>query len=113
MTILYRKVHYMKAGNLLPTLRGHLVGGNGQYQDLTGATVLFYMRDSNEAMVINGKTVDILDDLTGEVEYTWDLGETLIPGTYDGEMIATIGGLPISYPNKNNFKIQIRSSLAL
>lgn len=117
---------YIKQGDLLPILRGRIfdeVTGDGQ--DLTGATLEFHMSDSSsgEVLVSGAAAIDgdqLIEAERGLWRYEWQAGDT---GPYSeagvdetltflGEIEATIGGKPLTAPNKRHFKIKMRNQLA-
>lgn len=80
--------------------------------DLTGATVVFNMVDSDGSLVINRASVTITDAASGEVEYDWSSSDTSTAGDYEGEFEVTFDdGEVVSYPNDKNFGITITEDL--
>jgi len=108
----------IKQGDLRPYLKAQLVrldldGEVDEPQDLTGATVVFTMKNkvTNEVKIQEaGATV--LTPLDGMVQYEWQDGDTDTPGNYRGEFEATFGAEPETFPNgKLGFDIKITAEL--
>lgn len=108
----------IKTGDTLPPLRlllqelneaGRVVG----VADLANAaSVAFNMKDAMGNLVIDHGDVEILDDTTGDVQYNWEVVDTLTPGKYRGEFEVTFtdGGIK-TYPNDQEIPIVMRAAL--
>lgn len=110
----------IKQGDLLPVLEAQLVtlDADGEVegpQDLTGATVVFTMRNKKTNEIkINEQAATVTDILTGMVEYEWSGDDTDTPGSYYGEFEAMFSSKPLSFPNgKKGFDIKITPDSAL
>ena len=110
----------IKQGDLRPYLKVQLVtlttdGEVEGPQDLTGADIVFTMRDkATKVVVIEEAPADIVGDPTeGWVQYEWEPGDTDALGSYLGEFEANCGGEPLTFPNgKLGFDIKITEHLA-
>ena len=110
----------IKQGDRRPYLKGQLVTFNddGEVegpQPLTGATVVFSMRNPETGEVlIEEAAAEILDSDEGQVQYKWQEGDTDIePGDYEGEFEATFGEEPVTFPNgKIGFRIRVTRQIA-
>jgi len=113
------QVFKIKQGDRRPYLKGQLVtlDEDGEVegpQDLTGATVVFTMKNPKTGVVIieEGPTT-VLDIANGNVQYEWQEGDTDLAGDFLGEFEATFGDEAETYPNgKLGFKIKITPQLA-
>ena len=85
----------------------------GEGDVITGATVVFSMRDENGTVKVDKEPVVVDDDEEGMVHYIWQEGDTDTAGTFYGEFQVTLAGEPITYPNdKVGFKIKITEEIA-
>lgn len=119
------RTFYIKQGDLLPLLEGRIFDPEtGEGQDLDGATLAFHMKDieTGELLVEGAATAQTPQsdpDVRGWWTYEWQAGDT---GPYSdpsvdetvifkGEVQATIGGKPLTAPNKTHFTIKMRNQL--
>jgi hypothetical protein len=84
---------------------------NGTPVDLTGATVLFYMRaKSGGAMKVDGGSVYSPDPTTGEVWYVWEDADVATVGDYLGEFRVThADGRFETFPSQSYVSIEIKN----
>lgn len=77
--------------------------------DLTGATVVFNMKDSMDAIKVNRGAGSIVTATgTPTVKYDWASGDTDTIGTYYGEFEVTYAsGKPGTFPNGEDDFIEI------
>ena len=113
----------IKQGDLRPYLKVQLVNltEEGEVegpQDLTGATIVFTMKnkaaDADPVLVIDEAVADIVGDpVEGWVQYEWEPGDTDIAGSFLGEFEASYSGEPLTFPNgKLGFDIKITPELS-
>ena len=96
----------IKQGDLRPYLKVQLVtltedGEVEGPQDLTGATIVFSMRDktTKEVIIETESSCRFLGDPTeGWVQYEMEPGDTDVIGSYLGEFEATYSGEPLPFP---------------
>lgn len=104
---------YIKQNDLLPDLTGTFRDqATGAPQDLTGATLAFHLQNQAGAVVINRAAAIDGDPTLGRFRFLWQAGETAVPGTYYGEIQATIGGKPLTGPNNRSFRVVITPEIA-
>lgn len=91
----------IKQGALGPSLDATLTTGDGSPQDLSGATVKFYMkRVQTGALKINGANATIVDAEAGQVRYTWTGTDTDTAGMYRAEFeITGLSPTPVRFPS--------------
>lgn len=114
MAVTVNTKFYIKQNDLLPDLTGQFLDEiTGIPQDLTGATLLFHMKDPvtgtvkiNRAASIDGTPTD------GRFRFLWESGDTDTAGTFEGEIQATFGIKPLTGPNRRNFKVVIAPEIA-
>lgn len=77
--------------------------------DLTGATVVFNMKDSSGSVKVNRASGSIVTATgTPTVKYDWTSGDTDTAGTYYGEFEVTYAsGRPGTFPNGDDEFIEI------
>ena len=109
----------IKQGDRRPYLEAQLVtrdeaGEVEGPQDLTGATVVFTMKNKTDgSILIDEAPVTVVDSTEGMVQYEWEPGDTDLPGKYIGEFEATFTDEPITFPNgKAGFDILITAELS-
>lgn len=61
--------------------------------DLTGATVKFQMRKPDDKRFTIDAAADVLDELAGEVGYTWSTNDLAVPGDYETQWEVTFADL--------------------
>ena len=105
---------HLKKDDLLPYIEKTLYGADEEPLDLTGATVTWSMRpsSSNTPKVDAEACVIVGDAANGRVQYQWASGDTDTAGTFFGEFVATIGGKPLTVPNKGTVTVEISARLS-
>jgi len=102
--------HNIKQNDTSPILQGTLTDGAGVVVDLTGATVVFSMRDETSlTLKIDKQACVLVDAVNGVVSYTWLAAnnDTDTPGTYIGEFQSTNGASVETYPNNEENRLFI------
>lgn len=85
-------------GNRLPLLTDTITS-NDTAVDLTGSTVLFYMRnDTSAALKINGSTATITSAPAGQVSYSWSADDVDTVGDFYGWWTVNESGLSQDTP---------------
>lgn len=104
----------IKQGALGPALEATLTKGDGTPQDLTGATVTFFMeRRSTGTIKVNGGAVTVLDAAAGTVRYTWTGTDTDTPGVYRAEFnVAGLTPTPIRFPSNRYMSVTVLEKVA-
>lgn len=69
---------------------------NGVAKNLTGATCELRWRKPDGSVVMVALTA--VDLAAGQVKRVWAAGDTDIPGTHQGQVIATTNGVPQTFP---------------
>ena len=100
---------FIKRNDTIPYLDGALQDDRGRPVDLTGATVVFHMRDTaDDSIKINASGVTILSATRGEVRYSWSATNTNTAGNYEGEFQVTFSGGNIhTFPNNGYINVII------
>jgi len=108
----------IKTGDQLPPLRLTLQDLNDAGRVLgpadlsTAEAVYFNMKDEAGELIIDHGEVEVLDEETGEVQYLWELADTLNPGKFFGEFeVHFPGDKTKTYPNDQEIPIKIRSAV--
>ena len=95
----------MKRGDTAPNLRAQLVRG-GVPVDLTGATVKFCLLGTK-------RDCTIINATNGEVEYSWQVGDTESTGTLQAEFEVTYSDGKIeTFPNDDFIQIVVLGDIA-
>ena len=80
---------------------------------LTGATVVFSMKNSAGVVKVSRKSCTIVDALLGVVKYDWLAADTDTADLFEGEFEATLSDSSIvTHPNADNLKIRIFDDIA-
>ncbi len=106
---------YIAQGDTLPAISATLLQEDGEPANLTGAAVVFRMKNIEQSVRISARvigTATIVEAGAGKVRYDWKPGETAIAGLYLAEWVVTIGGAVSTYPNSRYLLVQIRENLS-
>lgn len=97
-----------------PTLDRTLTDSEGATVDITGATIVFNMRDTNGTVKVNRAVATIVGAGTaGTVRYSWVAADTNTTGLYNGEFEVTFASGRIqTFPNPGAIRIQITDDIA-
>ncbi len=99
-----------KKGDTADPLQGNLQDQNGN-ADISGfQTVKLYMRNvADGTKKIDGKTMTVLDENTGNVKYEWDAEDVDTTGVYEAEIVVDYGtpGGKETFPSDGFKSIQI------
>lgn len=82
---------------------------------LSGATVVFNMRNRSTSVVAVSRAAAVIVTATGTptVRYDWAAGDTATAGAYDGEFEITYSDLSVeTFPNASNITIVIAGDIA-
>lgn len=92
---------YLGEGDTGRDLALRCSGSDGVVQDLTGAPVTFRMTPVNGDGVPKIEKPALVDDppTAGIVRYEFDDEDVDEPGEYRAQMIAMIGGRPVTFPS--------------
>lgn len=96
-----RTAHFsIKRGALGPVLES-ILSSAGVVQDLTGATVVFYLEHENGSPKITAAACTVVGPATdGRVRYGWQSGDTDIAGWFRAEFrITGLTGSPARWPS--------------
>ena len=81
--------------------------------DVTGATIVFSMKNSAGTIIVNRQPVTIVTAATGVVRYPWIAADTATAGNFEGEFEVTFAGGGIeTFPNTSNILIRITDDIA-
>jgi len=108
--------HYIKEGDTSPAIEYALTPVTVL---LTGASVVFSMRDRRGTVKVNQQAATITDNGTGDangtptVQYDWTASDTDTAGTYYGEFEVTYADTSVeTFPNSENITILITKDVA-
>lgn len=82
-------IFLIKRNDTSPALEAQIQDSAKQPVPLFGATVVFNMGTSDGDVLVNRGAVEILDDATGLVKYSWVAADTVEAGTHRGEFEVT------------------------
>ena len=81
--------------------------------DVTGATIVFSMKNAAGTVVVNRQAVTIVTALTGIIRYPWIGADTATAGEFEGEFEVTFADSSIeTFPNTSNLMITITDDIA-
>jgi len=110
---------YLKAGDTDSVMAATLKDANYDPVDIQGATVEFVLRAlaTGPALIDRAAAVkqvaDGGDGSKGKVEFSWQAGETDVPGMFLGEWRVTFGDQSVqTYPNVGYILVLISEALA-
>lgn len=101
----------IKQGDTYPPLRAYLQMVTGKPIRLADATVRLIVKDANNVNRID-RSVSIVDEEKGYIEYRWRITDTNVPGIYKGEFEVTQqDGSIVTVPNDGYFTVNITNEL--
>ena len=100
---------WIKRNDDNPSLDVALRDDRDRAVDLTGATIVFHMRNTaDDTVKISGGSVSILSATRGEVRFTFSTTNTDTAGNYEAEFQVTfVGGGVETFPNDSYIDIII------
>lgn len=108
----------LKQGDLRPALLATFTDATGARVNLTGATVILYIRRSATGDLLLAKPSTVAPDQTpeggtrGDVSYSWAAGETDVPGEYVAEWVVTFAdGTIQTFPTEGAISLSIREDV--
>lgn len=104
----------IKRHDTRPSLRVRLIQkSDGEPVDLTGATALFYMKDSVGVLKVNGGAAAVeVPETDGYIRYDWAVGDTDTSDDYIAEFEVDYGGgAKLTVPSKGVIKIKVVEDL--
>lgn len=97
----------IKQNDTSPALLATLKDFEGDAINLTGASVLFHMKDLNGTMKIS-QAMTITNATLGLVRYDWQAGDTDTVGTYYVEFQVTYSDSSVeTFPNNGNKVVSV------
>jgi len=109
----------IKTGDRLPPLRLTLENLNDAGRvigpaDIENATAIYFnMKDENGTLIVDHGEVEVLDELTADVQYNWELVDTMVAGKFFGEFEVNYpDNKTKTYPNDQEIPIKIRPAVA-
>ena len=107
-------VFNIKQNDTRPVLEVFLRDERDRAIDITGATIVFHMRNAstNAAIITNG-TVTVVDAVNGQVRYSWAAADTATAVVCEAEFQVTfISTLIETFPNDGYIKVIITDDVA-
>jgi hypothetical protein len=100
-------------GDLLPKLAATLKNTDGSPFNLTGCTVKFIYRPQGGSGAFVKKNASIVGSMTaGTVEYSWDLVDTSVPGSFVGQFEVTLPSASLlTFPNGSYIDFRVAAQL--
>ena len=107
------EVFHLKRGDTSPRLAKQLLDHDGAAVSLSGATVVFHMKDGDGNVVVDGGAATVTDAAAGEVRYDWQAGDTDEAGIFYGEFEVTYADASVeTFPNSGYLTIAITADIA-
>lgn len=103
----------IRKGDTAPVFDTTLKDPDGNPPDLTGATIVFSMRDQfTGTHLITGSCTIVGSPTLGQISYAWTPTDTAIPGWYYALFTVTYSNGKIeSYPNDHFMTVLVTSSV--
>lgn len=102
---------WIKQNNTLPVLDAQLSDRDGNV-DITGASVIFRMRNATTGVLEIAAAMDIIDALEGRVRYVWQPGDTGSAALYEAEILVLfLNGDVQCFPNNGYIRVEILESI--
>lgn len=99
---------YLKKGDRLPVFAAELLDADDNTVDISNTTVYFNYKLRYPGSTGVSRTMDIVNPVSGLVQYAWTSGDTSTPGLYEGEIIAEFtGGYQMSFPPGASILFQV------
>ena len=100
---------YIKQNDNRPNLDVSLRDDRDRSVDITGATVVFHMRNAaDNTVVVSSGSVSIISASRGDVRYDWVVANTATSGNFQAEFQVTFAeGAVQTFPNDGYVKIVI------
>lgn len=108
----------VKQGDAFPDVEHDVVDENGNSVDLTGAAVVFYMRNARapSSVKVNGAAGVLVIPNPAKIAFRWATNgsDTDVPGTYEAEFRVTPagGGDPFRVPTDGYLEVIIAEKVA-
>ena len=104
----------IKQNDTSPNLEVFLRDDKNRPINITGAAVVFHMRNrSDNSVTINGGSVTIVSGPLAQVRYVWSASNTSTTGNFDGEFQVTFSdGTIETFPNDDYIRIVITDDVA-
>lgn len=103
---------YIKQNDTSPSIEVGLKTPKGLFVDLTDATVVFNMKDTNGQPLVTRQSVIVHDAIGGIVRYVWQSGDTSVAGDHKAEFEVTFpGGAVETFPNASDITVSIREEV--
>jgi len=78
--------------------------------DLTGASVVFWMRSMDNETLVDDQSVTVVDAENGQVKYSWQSGDTDTVGKHYAKFKVTFSNGKVGhFPNFENINVTIYS----
>lgn len=105
---------YIKQNDTAPAIRFALARGKDlEAADLTGATVVFNMKDQYGTLMVDAQPAVIEDAVNGVVRYDWQVGDTANSGNNYAEFEVRHGlGTIESFPNDTDIVVRIAPEIS-
>lgn len=106
-------VHYIKQGDLKPSIAAILSYVGGSVKNLTGHTVKLLMRARPGVTPKISAAVTVVSEPAGSVRYDWGATDTDTVGRFQGEfeVTETSSGKKETFPNDSYFEVVITDDL--
>lgn len=88
-------VFYLNTGDVAPAYESQVVDAYGIAVNLTGASVIFKLREAKQDTVVVSASAVVTSASTGMIKYSWSSLDTRTPGYYKArfEVWSLSGGL--------------------
>lgn len=103
---------FIKQGDTAPAIVASLTDADGEIVPLTGATVMFIMKDKLSGEVVVEADGTVTDASGGVVKYDWQPGDTDVPNPYNAEFeVHFADGTYETFPNSKYIVVKVITDL--
>lgn len=105
---------FIKQNDTVPMLDALLQDDQGRPIDVTGAAVVFNMRNTlDDSVVVDNISSVIISAAQGEVRHTWLAAHTTTSGAFEAEFEVTFSdGTIQTFPNNGHILVSITEEVA-
>jgi len=106
------RITKIKRHDTAPAFTATLQDANNDAVDISGAAVLFLMRNPRTRELKVSSAATITDAAAGRISYAWAAGDTDTPGVYQVEVQVTFGSGEVeTFPNGSHHRLEVLKDL--
>ncbi len=105
---------YLKKGDTLPVFRAELLDADDNPVNINNSLITLHYTLRYPGSTVNTRSMDIVNPVSGLVQYTFTTGDTLTPGLYTAEIVATFTGTSqeMTFPPGSNLLLQVTEDIS-